>query len=329
MIRFSTLALLLFTFSISAQALTLKLATVVPDGTNWMKEFQAAGEEIEQKTEGRVKLKFFAGGVMGSDSSVLRKMRIGQLQGGALGIGALSRFYNGCSIYSTPFLFKNLDEVRAIRPTIDPILEKELDKKGIVLLGLSEGGFAKIMSNTAVGSPESLKDKKSWIPEGDLISQTVFNEAGISPVALPISDVYTGLQTGLLDTITINASAAIALQWHTKIKYVADEPVVFVMGSMAVSKHAFKKLSSSDQTAVKNAIQAAFKRLDASNQQDEQKATAALKAMGVTFLPMKQDEVTSWKQHALNAMIKMSKQNETDAVLLQQVRNKLKAYRKK
>ncbi|MCI0356707.1 MAG: TRAP transporter substrate-binding protein DctP, partial [Acidobacteria bacterium] len=71
-------------FSTVASAATLKIATLAPEGTSWMKEMRTGAGEIEKRTAGRVQIKFFPGGVMGNDKSVLRKIRAGQLQGGAL-----------------------------------------------------------------------------------------------------------------------------------------------------------------------------------------------------------------------------------------------------
>ena len=76
--------------SSTASARTLKIATIVPDGSSWLVEMRKAGDEIKERTEGRVKLKFYPGGVMGSDKTVLRKVRVGQLQGGAFTSGALA-----------------------------------------------------------------------------------------------------------------------------------------------------------------------------------------------------------------------------------------------
>ena len=74
----------------TVEALTLKIATIVPDGSSWLVEMRQAGKEIAEKTDGRVKLKFYPGGVMGGDKTVLRKIRARQLQGGAFTSGALA-----------------------------------------------------------------------------------------------------------------------------------------------------------------------------------------------------------------------------------------------
>ena len=90
---------------------------------------------------------------------------------------------------------------------------------------------------------QSIRDSKVWIPEGDKLVQETFDTMQISPIPLPISDVFTGLQTGLIETITSTSTGAIAFQWHTKIRYLVDLPVLYVIGVLAVNKSAFDKIS--------------------------------------------------------------------------------------
>ena len=94
--------------SSSAFAIVLKIATVSPEGATWMVEMREGAKEIKKRTEGRVKFKFYSGGVMGSDENVLRKIKIGQLQGGAVTGGSLFNIYPALSGYTLPFFFRSL-----------------------------------------------------------------------------------------------------------------------------------------------------------------------------------------------------------------------------
>ena len=87
----SSAGLALLLLGTIAEAKTIKIATVVPEGSSWLVEMRKAGEEITEKPLGRVKLKFYPGGVMGNQKTVLRKMRAGQLHGGAFTSGALAK----------------------------------------------------------------------------------------------------------------------------------------------------------------------------------------------------------------------------------------------
>lgn len=327
MLKKLSLSFALLIAASNVQAVTLKMATLVPDGTAWMGEFKAAAAEVKEKTEGRVKLKFFPGGVMGSDKSVLRKMRVGQLHGGAMSAGALANFYNGTQIYGLPFLFNNHEEVRHVRKFLDADVEAGLAKKGMVLLGISEGGFAYLMADKPLSKSEDLNSQKVWIPEGDIISQSIFEKAGVTPVSLPVSDVYTGLQTGLINTVGVNPTGAIALQWHTKIKHVTDEPLLFLMGTMVVSKKAFKKVNTADQKIVKGAVSAAFARLDAINRKDDKGAREALKASGIGFVKMSDADRLKWKGIAKASLQDLAEKDVYPVDLLKQVQDSLSAYR--
>lgn len=327
MLKKLSLSIVILMAATSAQAATLKIATLAPDGTAWMGEFKAAATEVKEKTAGRVKLKFFPGGVMGSDKSVLRKMRIGQLQGGAMSAGALAGFYNGTQIYGLPFLFNSYEEVSHVRPFLDANVEAGLAKKGMVLLGISEGGFAYLMADKPLRNSEELKTQKVWIPEGDVISQSIFEKAGVTPVSLPVSDVYTGLQTGLINTVGVNPTGAIALQWHTKIKQVTDEPLLFLMGAMVVSEKSFKKVNAADQKIIKAAVSSAFSRLDAINRKDDQSARKALQSIGIEFAQMSDADRSKWQSIAKASLQELAEKGVYPIELLQQVQDSLSAYR--
>ena len=106
----------------AAAAQELKIATLAPDGTSWMKEMRAAAETLTTASGGRVRLKFYPGGVMGNDATVLRKIQIGQLHGGAVTVLALARIYPDSQLYGLPMLFRSyaeVDYVRAFAPVED------------------------------------------------------------------------------------------------------------------------------------------------------------------------------------------------------------------
>ncbi|HHJ11716.1 MAG TPA: C4-dicarboxylate ABC transporter [Chromatiales bacterium] len=298
--RRSALLLLLLASLVPAlaQALTLKIATIAPDGTRWMQEMRAGAKEIAKRTEGRVKLKFYPGGVMGNDKSVLKKIRLGQLHGGALTGGSLARVYPDMQIYSLPMEFSSLDEVDAVRREIDPLLRKGMERHGFVILGLAEGGFAYLMSSTPIASIEDLKRHKVWVPDDDLLSYALFRKMGVQPVSLPLADVYTSLQTGLIDTVGATPVGAIAFQWHTRLKAVTDQPLMYLIGALVVDKKRFRRIRPADRKVVMEVMDDIFRRLDAANRKDNAAALDALRQRGFAFVRPTPQEVARWKQLA-------------------------------
>lgn len=286
--------LLISLFAIPSYAVTLKIATISPDGTRWMKELKSAAKEIKQQTEGRVKFRFYPGGVMGNDQSVMRKMRIGQLHGGAITGGGLQKIYPDSQVYSLPMIFHSHQEVDYVRSRMDKTIIDGLYDKGYVSFGLSEGGFAYLMSSKTIDDLKGMRRNKVWTPDGDRISRAAFESIGISPISLPLTDVLTGLQTGLIDTVAASPMGAIALQWHSKVKYLNETPLSYLYGTLIVSRKAFKKLSENDQEIVRKIMSETFARLDVINRNDNSKAFAALKQQGLEFVTLSSSSSATW-----------------------------------
>ncbi len=326
-IKILCLAILSIAFSTAVVAKTLKIATVAPAGTTWMKEMKVGAKLIKQRTDGRVKLKFYPGGVMGNDQSVHRKIKIGQLHGGAFTPGGLARVDNSIQSLGLPMLFKSLDEVDYVRERIDPLLKKEMEANGFVLLGISEGGFARILSKQPMQDLESIRASKVWVPEGDKVGQTVFRALGITPVSLPISDVFTGLQTGLIDIVAINPTAAIAFQWHTSTAYMTDAPIIYLIGVLAIQKKAFDRLSHDDQQVVREEIGKVFERLDLKNRLDNQAAKQALQQQGIEFVTPKPGEVERWASISEKSVEEMTESGVISKQIVEQVKGYLKSFR--
>ena len=301
-LRACLLASVLFLPPVISLAATLKIATAAPDGTAWMKSMRAAGEQIAARTSDRVKLKFYPGGVMGSADTVIRKMRVGQLQGGAFTGGELAELYPDFNLYSMPFLFADEDEVRFLRSKLDERIAIGLESKGLVLIGISGGGFVYLMSDHRIASKKELAASKVWVPEGDAVSELGFRHCGVAPIPFPLSDVYTALQTGLVDTVLNTTVGAIAFQWHTKVKFVTDVPVAYVVGVMAVDKRSFYRIAATDRAIVKEIIGAVFAELDEINIQDNIGARQALINQGIEFITPSAEQSAEWHQVGVDTL---------------------------
>jgi TRAP-type C4-dicarboxylate transport system substrate-binding protein len=277
-------------------AKAIKIATISPDGTFWMEQMRAGAKEIEEKTRGRVKFKFYPGGVMGNDENVLRKIRIGQLHGGAITIGQLSGFTPDVTVYGLPFLFSSLDEADEVRKVTDPMLIELIEKNGFITFGFAQGGFTYLMSKEPVHSFDELKQQKSWVPEKSDVGLSVYRHIGITPVSLPLSDVLTGLQTGLINTIISSPIGALALQWHTHVRYVVDLPLNYLAAMLVIDKKVFDRLKESDQAVVRDVMTKVYKKIDAHNKTDSVAAREALKNNGVKFIKLSAKEKNEWFQ---------------------------------
>ncbi len=309
-------------------AATLKIATISPDGTSWMQSMREAAKVIKQRTQGRVKLRFYPGGVMGNDASVLRKIRVNQLQGGALSTGGLAGIDPDIQLYSLPLLFRDYDEADLVRQQMDPVILAQLRDKGYISYGFGEGGFAYFMSNQPIRDINDLKQRKVWVPEGDEVTRISLEALGVSPIPLPLTDVLTGLQTGLIDTIASAPVVSIALQWHTKVKYLTQLPVLYFTGTLVVSERAHKKLSSEDQQILSEVLQATFNKISARNRQDNQNAMAALKNQGIKFVTPSSQGQQQWREEVKQSVDNMSRAGHFSRELYLQIQQILEKHRR-
>jgi TRAP-type C4-dicarboxylate transport system substrate-binding protein len=305
----------------------IKVATVAPDGSSWMREMRAGGEEIRDRTGGRVTVKFYPGGVMGSDSQVMRKIRVGQLHGGAFTGGGLAERYSGFNLYGIPLLFQSFDEVDYVRERFDSALAEGLADAGFVSFGFIEGGFAHVMANQPITTVEDMRRQKVWSPEGDPVGFMVLEEMGLSPVVLPPTDVLTGLQTGLLDVVAASPVVALVLQWHTKIQYVTDLPISYGLGIFAIDQRVFARLSSDDQAIVAEVMGRVMRGLDEAAREDGREARAVLQRSGLEFVQVNRGDIAGWRKTIEGIYPALRARNDIDAELFDQLIELLAEYR--
>ncbi len=320
-------ALLLLAQPSLAGATTLKIATLAPDGTSWMRLMRQGAEDIKEKTEGRVKIKFYPGGVMGNTATVMKKMRIGQLQGGAFTGASLSQVYPDAQLYGMPMVFRTLGEARYVRERMDDTLIKGLADNGLVVLGISDGGFAYIMCEKPLRRMEDLKGQKVWMPEGDVLTETMFDSAGVKGIPLPVADVYTGLQTGLLDTIAGVPTGIVAFQWYTSVTHLTDVPLMFLTGWLVIDDKVFKRIKADDQKVVHEVMGQIFRTLDDVNRKDNESARKALQGQGIEFVVPDTAERANWEQIAIDGRETMISRAQYSPELVNEMLGYIEEYR--
>ena len=289
-------AVLLLLFS-TGYAQELKLATLAPDGSSWMNSFRAAADAVNEQTEGAVRIRFYPGGVMGDASTVMRRMRLGQLHGGAFTLGDLAVVAPATNLYSLPFQFRNAEELAGLRDEFDPLILDALREGGMIAPAISSGGFAYLFSTDSIASTEDVSSRlRVWAPEGDDLSRRVLERIGATAVPLSMAEVYTGLQTGTINTFANTTSGAIILQWHSRASYMLDLPVLMTFGTIAVDRRAFERLSEDHQEIFMREVGNAIRAQEASVGEENQSARTALAGQGIEIVQPIEADVETWQR---------------------------------
>jgi TRAP-type C4-dicarboxylate transport system substrate-binding protein len=328
MIRIITM-LLIVMLAGQAHAMWFKIATLSPEGSVWMERMREGAEELARRTNNRVRIKYYSGGVMGDDKAVLRKIRIGQLQGGAFVGGSLSEYYRDNQIYSLPLFFRSFKEIDYVRERLDKRIMDGFEKGGFVTFGIAEGGFAYVMSTVPIRTVDDMRGQKVWIPDNDSMILETVKAFDITPIPLSIADVRAGLQTGLINTVTTPPIGALALQWHTQIKYLLDEPFLYIYGVLAVDRDAFFKISPEDQKIFREIMGAVFKALDRRNREDNIKALETLRNQGIEFIRPSAEATKIWLKDASEVPKRLVETDRLSQEMVETLGNLLKEYRTK
>lgn len=304
-IKFNLLLLLLLAAaslfpenSRSAEAkYVFKIGSLAPEGSVWASRFTGFAKEVSARTNGEVVFKVYAGGVMGDDRAMYRKMRVGQLQGGGFTMTGISEVIPDFRILSIPFLFNSYAEVDRVVAGLLPTFQKGFNENGMELLAMSEVGFVYSMSTRPIDSITKLRQSKCWAPENDPVSQAFLKTIGITPIPLTIPDVLSSLQTGLVDTVFNSLYGSIVMQWFTRTNYLTDVPFGYAYGGLIFSKSAFDKLPPAYAAICHDLARKHFAGLLADTRKSNDDALVTLKKNGVKMVSFPESELDELRKY--------------------------------
>ena len=259
----------------------IKLATLAPEGSTWMKTMHKIDDDVRAQTQNRVGFKFFPGGVQGDEKDVIRKIRNGQVHGaGFTGFG-LGSIVPETRVLELPFMFDNLEELDHVRRQTNDYYEKAFDEKGYTLLGWTDVGFVYLFTRTPMKAPADMATSKWWIWSGDQLAEIFFKAFKVTPIPLAAPDVLTSLQTGVVDAVYAPPLACVALQWYSRVKYMTDMPITHGISAVVLSKKSLAGVSDADLAIVRQATQKHLGDLTAKTRQQNNEAIAEIKKEGV------------------------------------------------
>lgn len=264
---------------------TLKFGALSPEGSSYMNIANQLKNDFEKYTEGKVKIAWYAGGVMGDEPEMVRKIRMGQLHGGGFtgyGLGAIDGIVR---MMELPGLFKSYDEFYHVLKILEPEIKQRFNEKGFELLAYFPIGFVYIFSQKEINKLDDFNGVKLWVWSGDPVAaelaQSLRGYAQL--VNLSIADVLTGLQTGMINSFYNLPYGAMALQWTNHTKYMLDYPVALATGGVVISKKALEKLTEDQRKYLKELVQKRFQEASRTLVQENEKAIEEFKKKGIKF----------------------------------------------
>jgi len=250
-IRFAPIVLLLVaafalpgttTTTKAEQSYTLRIASLAPAGSSWMKVLNAWNKTLQEKTNGRLKIRFYPGGSQGDERDFVRKMRVGQLDGGVVTMTGMSMVVRAMIVLVLPGFLDTYEELDRVRAKMAPQFEALFEKEGFKLVAWGDAGKNRLFSAKPFRAPSDLKSLRPWVWKDELVFVELYDVIGANAVRLGVPEVYPGLQTRMIDMVSSSALTAVALQWYTRVKYMTGWNSAIIAGGAIMRKDKFDEL---------------------------------------------------------------------------------------
>lgn len=265
----------------AAPAVTLRIATLAPEGSSWMRVFEAWNNSLKKETNNTLQMQFYAGGAQGDEKDFVRKIRAGQMDGAVVTSTGLSQVVKPVLVLGAPGLITEYAQLDKVRSRFQNQFDQKFEQAGYKLLGWGDVGQARLFSTKQITRPSQLRTVRPWAWRDDVIYSEFLKAVGANPVLLGVPEVYPALQTGMVDTVPSSALSAVALQWFSRLKYMSKQPMGVIGGATMVSKAKFDSLAAEHQKALSSTGEKAHRALRRSIRGDDARAYRTLLRRGI------------------------------------------------
>jgi TRAP-type C4-dicarboxylate transport system substrate-binding protein len=275
---------------------TLKMGTLAPAKSSWMKMFLKAANEIKTLTGGAVRVKIYPGGSQGDEKRAVDKMRSGQLQMAAVTAVGLAEIAKEVLVLQAPDLITSYRTLDKVRNKLKSRFEGAMTKKGFVLLGWGDVGLTYVYSKQPVVTPADLKKTKFWVWRDDPIVKNLARVAGARGVPLGVPGVLPALSTGAVNALLASPLACLQLQWCNHMTHRNPTAIQVGVGAVVVRSTVLNGLSPEHQKIVKDTFHKWTSALVSKVRRDNSRATLLLrKKRGIIDTPVTAAQKAAWK----------------------------------
>lgn len=267
----------------AAQAeITLKLAHPVPEADlqqNLALEFKRV---LEEKTGGEVTVQIFPNGQLGNDQQMIDGTRSGIIDVTLIGLNNYTGLVPDAGAFELPFIFPTREVAYAVLDGAPgQAVATEMEAHGLKLLGYGENGYRNMTNNTGpIQTPEDLQGLRMRVNNSKALND-MFQLLGANPQQLPVAELYTALETGVVDAQDHPIGVVASFKFNEVQKYLSLTQHAYSALGLTMNKAKFDGLAPEQQTAVTEAAKAAVDLQRGLVQEKEEEMIAGLEAEGM------------------------------------------------
>lgn len=281
-----------------AQAVTIKLGTLAPEGSSWHNLLKDMGQRWSDASGGKVKLKIYAGGVAGNEGDMIRKMRIGQLNAGAFTVVGLADIEPAPQAISVPGLIADQAEWNYVFAKIAPTWEKRFVDKGFVPVTWGDTGWVHLFLRKEVKTVAELKGLKVFAWAGDPASVKAWEAAGFRPTVISITDLLPSLSTGMIEGFGATPVYAFTTRAYEQAKYMTELPWGHIPGATIVTKETWDRIPADLQPKLRAIAQEIGAKMNAELDKMSDDSLAQMKKNGLKVITFNAAEKKAWSDMA-------------------------------
>jgi TRAP-type C4-dicarboxylate transport system substrate-binding protein len=291
-----SLASMMFALSAPAAAQTvIKLGTIAPEGSIWHDALLKVRQAWREKSGGKVELRIFAGGVLGAEEELVRKMQRQTIDAVTISGAGLHLVDAAFNCFSLPALFDEPGKLDHVRERIAPVIEQRLEVRGLVVLNWAVAGVAYFFSKEPMRTPDDLRRRKLWMPPGAPYMERAYIDLGIRAVPLPATEMLTGLQTGLIDVIAVPPLFALLDRSYQPAGYMTDLEWGSLIAATLVNARSWSRVPAELRPALMQVAREIGVSLRDDARRAERDAIAQMQARGLKVLRLTASERTQWR----------------------------------
>jgi TRAP-type C4-dicarboxylate transport system substrate-binding protein len=276
------------------QVVNVKMASLAPEGSPWHQVLQDIAQDWRDISNGRVRLQIYAGGVIGDESDMVRKMRLNQVQAAALTAEGLSYIDKGIYGLSLPLLVDNYAELDWLRDQVESELHRRYEEKGFVVLAWADVGWVYWFTREPVRTPDDLRKLRLFTWAGDPHSPRLWKAAGFHAVSLSAVDILPGLQTGLIDAIQSSPLTVASFQWFGIAKYMTKLPWAAMTGGLIISRQTWNRIPKGLRPQLLAAVEKRALRIKNEIRYTDNEAITIMQEHGLTAIDITAAEKEQW-----------------------------------